>query len=202
MTGALPLNSAADAAPETDNETGKKSSFTWFLVKVVVAVFLLRVVVFSVFSIPSESMMPTLLRGDYLMLAKWPYGISKYSLPFDTSLPEGTLFAQLPEQGDVVVFKHPIDGSDYIKRVIALPGDRVAMRAGQLFLNGEPIERERVEDLVLEHTPYVSCRGAETVVPASGSEPETCAYARYRETLPSGTTYMTLDFGRSLQDDF
>ncbi|NVD44138.1 signal peptidase I [Qipengyuania atrilutea] len=202
MTGAMPFHSAAGTTPRTDDEGDSKSGFAWFLVKVVIAVFLLRVVVFSVFSIPSESMMPTLLRGDYLMLAKWPYGISKYSLPFDTLLPEGTLFSQLPEQGDVVVFKHPIDGSDYIKRVIGLSGDRVAMRAGQLFLNGKPVERERIDDLALGHTPYVSCRGAETVAPASGGKAETCAYVRYRERLPNGTTYMTLDFGRSLQDDF
>ncbi len=137
----------------------------------------IRALLIQPFSIPSGSMLSTLLIGDYLFVSKYAYGYSHHSLPFSPPLFSGRIFSSQPERGDVVVFKLPTDGrTDYIKRVIGLPGDEIQMRDGQLFINGQAIPRERVEDFV-EEDPYGNIRR----VP------------RYRETLPNGKTYLTLD---------
>ena len=103
-----------------------ESSFTSFLVKLALFVLVLRSFVFAPFSIPSESMLPRLLIGDYLIVAKWPYGFTHYSIPFSPPLWSGRLFGRDPERGDVVVFKAPPNQrQDYIKRVIGLPGDLI-----------------------------------------------------------------------------
>lgn len=86
--------------------------FAWFLIKLLVIVLSFRVFVFAPFSIPSESMLPRLMNGDYLLAAKWPYGFSRHSLPFALPLPEGRLLASTPERGDIVIFKHPVDGAN------------------------------------------------------------------------------------------
>src|SRR3954453_9323622 len=92
----------------------------------------IRTIAFEPFNIPSGSMIPTLLVGDYLFVSKFSYGYSKYSLPFSPNLFSGRIFAALPARGDVAVFKVPRDNStDYIKRIVGLPGDRVQMKAGQ-----------------------------------------------------------------------
>src|SRR5688572_20876935 len=101
---------SADAAPESKRK--KDEGFGWFLVKLVIAVLLFRTLLFTSFSIPSESMMPRLLVGDFLFAAKWPYGYSGASLPLDWPGGNGRLFGSLPERGDVVIFKHPVDRSD------------------------------------------------------------------------------------------
>ncbi|ANY20389.1 Signal peptidase I [Tsuneonella dongtanensis] len=182
----------------TPGEPEKESwgSFGAFVLKLAVAVFVFRSFFFSFYTIPSESMLPRLWNGDYFVAAKWPYGYSRWSLPFNLPLIPGQVFASLPERGDVVVFKHPVDKVDYIKRVIGLPGDSVAMKGGQIILNGVPVKRERVADFVIPQSPNTACAWG-----GIGS-PATCTYAQYRETLPSGVTYDTLDFGRTPQDDF
>ena len=106
----------------------------------------IRTVAFEPFNIPSGSMIPTLLIGDYLFVAKWPYGYSQASLPGGPPVGEGRLWGRLPERGDVAVFKHPVTGADWIKRVIGLPGDRIAVRDGALVLNGRPVPRDRIAD--------------------------------------------------------
>jgi signal peptidase I len=112
----------------------------------VVALFVVRVLLFQPFNIPSSSLIPTLLIGDYVFVAKYPYGFSHFSLPSfldlaPASMP-GRLFANAPKRGDVVVFKLPRDGkTDYIKRVIGLPGDRIQMVHGRLSINGTITER-------------------------------------------------------------
>ncbi len=109
---------------------------------------LIRTLLFEPFNIPSGSMKPTLLVGDYLFVSKYAYGYSRYSLPFSLPLFEGRIFASLPERGDVVVFKLPSDNStDYIKRVVGLPGDRIQVRNGVVYINGEPARLERVGEL-------------------------------------------------------
>ncbi|PPJ72940.1 signal peptidase I, partial [Staphylococcus haemolyticus] len=114
----------------------------WFLAKLGLFVFILRSFIISPFNIPSESMQPRLLIGDYLLVAKWPYGYSRYSLPFSIPLIPGRILASTPERGDVVVFKAPPNQkNDYIKRVIGLPGDTLAVRGGTVILNGKPIQR-------------------------------------------------------------
>ena len=193
--GNVPL--AAPAARSGDDWAG----FTRFLIKLLLAVLALRVFVFSPFSIPSESMLPRLMNGDYLLAAKWPYGFSRHSLPFDLPLPAGRVLAQMPGRGDVVIFKHPVDGRDYIKRVIGLPGDRVAVVRGQVVLNGTPVPRQPVADFTLPLSANTGCAWAGLRARAADGG-ETCTYARLRETLPGGKSYEVLDFGPSPADSF
>src|SRR5467141_3583736 len=109
----------------------------------------IRTFLFQPFNIPSGSMKATLLVGDYLFVSKYSYGYSHYSLPFSPPLFPGRVWASQPNRGDVVVFRLPKDDStDYIKRVIGLPGDRIQMIDGVLNINGEPVKRERAEDYV------------------------------------------------------
>jgi len=137
----------------------------------------IRAVFFQPFSIPSGSMLSTLLIGDYLFVSKYAYGYSRHSIPFSPPIFSGRILANDPERGDVAVFKLPTDGrTDYIKRIVGLPGDTVQMQDGELVLNGQPVARERVEDFV-EEDRFGNIRRV----------------ARYRETLPNGKSYMTLD---------
>lgn len=163
------------------DKNNKKSGGFGETVSVIVQALLLALVIrtllFQPFSIPSGSMRPTLLEGDYLFVTKWAYGYSKHSLPFSPPLFDGRIWGSEPERGDVVVFKFPPDPSlDYIKRVIGMPGDTVQMREGQLFLNGEAVQRELVDEL---------------------DNPDITEMARpvevWRETLPNGVSYDTLD---------
>jgi signal peptidase I len=127
------------------------------------------------FRIPSESMLPNLLVGDYIFVSKFSYGYSRYSLPITLPV-AGRLFGRMPKRGDVAVFRLPTDDSvDYIKRVIGLPGDTIQMIGGVLQINRQPVPRERIEDFVL----------------AEGGS--TRRATRYRETLPNGVQYTTLD---------
>ncbi|MGH6771118.1 MAG: signal peptidase I [Xanthobacteraceae bacterium] len=136
----------------------------------------IRTFLFQPFNIPSGSMKETLLIGDYLFVSKYSYGYSHYSLPFSPPLFSGRIWSANPERGDIVVFRLPRDDStDYIKRVIGLPGDRIQMIDGVLNINGTPIKRERIEDFIDEE-------GGRTV-----------RVKRWRETLPNGVSYTTLD---------
>ena len=193
MTEAAPAPTPAPAKPEDKESLG---SFAWFVFKLALAVLVFRSFVFSFYSIPTESMLPRLWNGDHFVAAKWPYGYSRWSLPFNAPLIPGQVLSDPPERGDVVVFKHPVDKIDYIKRVIALPGDTVGMVDGQVVLNGKPLPRTRVGDFVIPLSPNTKCAwgGAESAA--------SCTYARFRETLPSGVSYDTLDFGPTPQDNF
>jgi signal peptidase I len=178
--------------------------FLWFLVKLGLFVFILRSFIVSPFNIPSESMQPRLLIGDYLLVAKWPYGYSRYSLPFSVPLIPGRIFASTPQRGDVVVFKAPPNQkNDYIKRVIGLPGDMIAVRGGTVYLNGQAIPKQKVADFVIPVTPNMvdaaDKEGApspcyrpnfEEAAPGGGRQ---CRYPQYRETLPGGKSYNVLD---------
>src|SRR4051794_18844874 len=111
----------------------------------------IRTVAFEPFNIPSGSMIPTLLVGDYLFVSKYSYGYSRFSMPFAPNLFSGRIFGRLPERGDVAVFKFPKDNStDYIKRIIGLPGDRVQMKGGQLYINGTLAPRRSIGNYVEE----------------------------------------------------
>ena len=115
---------------------------------VVIAVFV-RTVAFEPFNIPSGSMKPTLLVGDYLFVSKYSYGYSRHSLPLSVPLIPGRILMTEPKRGDTAVFKLPSDNStDYIKRLVGLPGDKIQVREGRLFINGQMVERKRVEDFV------------------------------------------------------
>jgi len=115
----------------------------------VLIAFFIRTVAFEPFNIPSGSMVPTLLVGDYLFVSKFSYGYSRYSLPLGLPLFSGRIFAGQPERGDVAVFRLPRDDStDYIKRIVGLPGDRIRVTGGILHINDQPVERRRIEDYV------------------------------------------------------
>ena len=112
----------------------------------------IRTLLFQPFNIPSGSMIPTLLIGDYVFVSKYAYGYSNYSMPMGPNIFSGRLVSSPPKRGDVVVFKLPRDNeTDYIKRVIGLPGDRIQVLEGRLYINGaivprEPIEKTRTEN--------------------------------------------------------
>jgi signal peptidase I len=117
----------------------------------VLLALLFRSFVYQPFSIPSGSMVPTLLVGDYVFVSKFAYGYNRFSLPFWAPPIEGRLFGRLPTRGDVAVFRLPADpGQDYIKRIVGLPGDQVQMIGGVLTINGEPVRREPMADLVVD----------------------------------------------------
>lgn len=166
-----------------------------FLVKLAIAVLILRSFLFAPFSIPSESMLPRLLIGDYLFVTKWNYGYSRWSLPGGLPLIPGRILGRDPTRGDVVVFRSPEpDDHDVIKRVIGLPGDTVQMRGGQVFLNGKAIPKQRVADFTLPLTPNFDaklCGAPFQDVDAAGKA--ICRYPRFRETLPNGRSYFVLD---------
>ena len=191
---------AASATPAPKKKQEEEGSFLWFLVKLVIIVVAFRSFAFTSFNIPSESMMPRLLVGDYLFAAKWPYGYSKRSLPLDLPLIPGRIFANTPERGDIVIFEHPVDGTDYIKRVIGLPGDTVQLVDGVPMINGVAVQHERVADLVIPVRPDDNCARARFVEELPDGT-YACRYPQERETLPNGVSFNVLDFGLEPQDN-
>src|SRR3712207_3036368 len=136
-------------------------------------------------------MMPVLLKGDRLVVTKYPYGWSWVSPSFHVLPPmKGRLFGRLPERGDIVIVTPPGETSDYIKRVIGLPGDTVAMRRGQLVINGVPVKREIRPDTMIRIDPNVQCQ--DRIVAGPDGAPY-CRLPIVRETLPSGRFYDTID---------
>ena len=151
------------------------------IVQALILALVIRTFLFQPFSIPSGSMMPTLLVGDYLFVSKWSYGYSRYSMPLSPDRFEGRILGSEPDRGDVAVFRKPREEeTDYIKRIVGLPGDRLQMRDGALFINGQAVPREAVDDFVADDG---------TRVP------------QYRETLPNGVAYMTLDLSPNSAGD-
>jgi len=127
---------------------GVKETIKTLVYAIAIALFV-RTFAYEPFNIPSGSMKPTLLVGDYLFVSKFAYGYSRYSLPFSPPLFDGRIFGSLPERGDVAVFKLPSDNkTDYIKRIVGLPGDEVQMIDGVLHLNGDPVEVEAAGSFV------------------------------------------------------
>ncbi|APF37278.1 signal peptidase I [Chelatococcus daeguensis] len=165
------------------DETKKKAEQGGILetVKVIVQALLIALVVrtflFQPFNIPSGSLIPTLLIGDYLFVSKYSYGYSRYSFPFGPPLFSGRIFGSEPKRGDIAVFKLPKDNStDYIKRVVGLPGDTIQMIDGVLHINGEAVKRERIGNYVTQDS-----WGRDIEVPM------------YRETLPGGTSHVVIE---------
>ncbi|MGH7026042.1 signal peptidase I [Brevundimonas sp.] len=140
--------------------------------------FVLRVLLFQPFTIPSASMEPNLYEGDYIVVSKWSYGYSKHSIPWSPPLFDGRILGKDPTRGDIVVFKLPRDNkTDYIKRVIGLPGDKVQMIANKLYINGAP-----VKDVAVSRAELADVFGPRPVT-------------QVRETLPNGKSFMTQDYG-------
>ena len=184
---AKPAPTPESAGPAQDDFSGSddQPKDDWFdIVKTVAAALLialvLRTVLFQPYTIPSASMEPNLYEGDYLVVSKWNYGISRYSLPLSGLWPiQGRLFDQQAHRGDIVVFKLPSDNkTDYIKRVIGLPGDQIQMRDGLLYLNGEPVKDVKTGQATALY-------GEKPGVPHDAN--------LVRETLPGGKTFTRQD---------
>jgi signal peptidase I len=137
---------------------------------------LLRTFLYQPFNIPSGSNIPTLLVGDYIFVSKYAYGWGPYTWPL-TPASAGRVWGRDPERGDVVVFRLKDGKTDYIKRIVGLPGDRIQMKQGVLYINDQPVRRESLDDMV----GIDACGGADMPV------------KRWRETLPNGVSYQTLD---------
>ena len=180
-------------------QTGTKERRGGFL-KLVVSVLLLawviRSFIFAPFNIPSGSMLPALYIGDYVMVAKWPYGISRYSFPWGFPSFDGRMFASLPERGDIVVFRAPGTDEDFVKRVVGLPGDTVAVQGGMLIVNGRPIPRQQEGTFAMPISANSPCRVVAGAMAMTGQTDEgepACLYPVYRETIPGGRTYQVID---------
>jgi signal peptidase I len=150
------------------------------LIPTVVLIMLIKTFWLQSFYMPSGSMKPTLLTDDRFLVSKYSYGYSHYSLPFSAPLFSGRIFGSEPQRGELVVFRLPKDDTtDYVRRVVGLPGDRIKVIDGLLHINRTPVKRERVSDFIDNEN-----GGAERI-------------RRWRETLPNGVSYETLD----LQDN-
>ena len=177
--------------PDVKEKKGGLAETTRFLLLLFLFAVILRSFILAPFFIPSVSMQPRMMIGDFLFVAKWPYGYSRFSMPFGLASFDGRFFGGEPERGDIVVFRHPGDNQDWVKRLIGLPGDTIQMRRGQLFLNGRAIPKVRIADWLIPVSPNSPC--SELAKPVEEGETRFCAYPRYRETLPGGRSYEVLD---------
>jgi signal peptidase I len=163
-------------AKRSSSSLGGLLEIVSILVQALLIALVVRTLLFQPFNIPSGSLVPTLLVGDYLFVSKYSYGYSRHSLPFSPPLFDGRIWGSHPKRGDIAVFKFPKDNStDYIKRVIGLPGDRVEVRNGILHLNGQPVPRERIGSYVDPDDPF------------NRPAPE------YVETLPEGLKHRIIE---------
>jgi len=219
----------APAAPATpDEKKESRGHAIWREIKgllwVLLAVLAFHSFIAKPFYIPSESMMPTLLTGDRLVVSKYPYGWSYVSPtipnpaaifrslvlrqggePWGITLPfmKGRVLGKVPERGDIVIVTPPGRDEDYIKRVIGLPGDTVEVRRGRLILNGKPVQSVVVPPAMIPvdaNAPCSSDRFWDRLVETDAGR--FCRLPIVRETLPNGVTYDTVDDGRSPGDDF
>ncbi|MGA0606965.1 signal peptidase I [Phenylobacterium sp. VNQ135] len=165
---------------DSPEKSGAANEFFEIIKTVVYALLIalfLRVIFFQPFTIPSASMEPNLYEGDYIIVSKFSYGYSKHSIPFSPPLFDGRVMGSSPKRGDIVVFKLPSDNrTDYIKRVIGLPGDRIQMKNGLLYLNDQPVPREQLPTGKTDLGGFVR------------------EVAEYRETI-GGKSFATQDFG-------
>lgn len=175
--------SAQETKPQKKKETWGESLRTLALALLVALG--IRSLAYEPFSIPSESMLPTLEVGDYLFVAKYAYGYSRHSFPFSPPIFSGRVLERLPKRGDIAVFKLPRDPSqNFIKRVIGLPGDSIQMVNGVLHINGQAVKMERTRSVMV-------------TAPFGQRMPA----VEYQETLPEGVTHKILDIGMDVLDN-
>jgi signal peptidase I len=199
------------AASPAKKQQGKGSAL-WREIKgllwVLLAVLAFHSLVAKPFYIPSESMMPGLLTGDRLVVSKYPYGWSWVSPSFHVLPPiHGRLFGRQPQRGDIVIVTPPGQRSDYIKRVIGLPGDTLRMVDGQLWINGRPVKRvaETPDTVPIDINSPCGSSTDSALYDFRVQGPDGKMYCRvpvFRETLPNGRTYETVELGRSPEDNF
>jgi signal peptidase I len=208
LTDTVPEASAdPSVAPPTEKKESHGSA-AWREIKgllwVLLAVLVFHSLIAKPFYIPSESMMPTLLKGDRLVVSKYPYGWSWVSPSFHV-FPhwDGRLLGRMPTRGDIVIVTPPGQSDDYIKRVIGLPGDTIEVRGGRLVINGRPVKAERRAPAMVPVDANVPCG-----IEFSGFQVGTadgkafCRLPIVRETLPNGVTYDTIDLGQSPGDNY
>ncbi len=160
-----------------------------------------RTLFFQPFWIPSSSMKPTLLIGDFLFVNKMAYGYSKYSCPWSICPITGRIFATLPERGDIVVFKHPTSNSDFIKRLIGLPGDRVQMKNGVLYLNDQIVPQQPAGLFSETFEKQGPMRSTPSCANAPVGFGATCEKNLAIETLPNGVAHAVLNIGNTRADN-
>ena len=180
------------------DDTKPKTEESWLeLAKTVIyagaIALVIRTFLFQPFNIPSGSMKDTLLIGDFLFVNKMAYGYSRYSCPFAACPISGRILGSEPKRGDVIVFRHPVNGSDMIKRLIGLPGDTIQMKNGILYINGQEVPQEPAgtfEEVMEPKGPMGNPPRCENApVPQGG----TCTASRSRETLPNGVVHDVLN---------
>ena len=207
-----PVNQAPVTEPDAAQPEMKKGKdkIDWFAEIRGLALMLLAVLAFhsfiaKPFYIPSESMMPNLLVGDRLVVSKYPYGYNWSSLSFHPlDRASWRLLPGTPQYGDIVIPVPPHVDEDYIKRVVALPGDRIAVRNGQIILNGKPVPQQvepAIEVPIDLNTPCdeFSYPGMRATRPDGSA---VCRMSAYREVLPNGATYLVVDHVSQPFDDF
>jgi signal peptidase I len=214
LTDQVPEASTSDAAPAGApvEKPESKGSALWREIKgllwVLIAVLAFHSLIAKPFYIPSESMMPGLLTGDRLVVSKYPYGWSWVSPSFHILPPmKGRLFGRMPERGDIVIVTPPGTRTDYIKRVIGLPGDTLRMVDGQLFINGQKVKRQTLAPDMIPIDVNSPCGSpgdpALYDFRVQGADGKMyCRVPVVRETLANGRTYETVELGRSAEDNF
>ena len=154
---------------------------------------LIRTLFFQPFWIPSGSMKPNLLIGDYIFVNKFVYGYSKYSCPFSLCPFKGRLFYSEPKRGDVVVFRHPVNGKDYVKRLIGLPGDEISIKSGRILINGKKINTKETDSFIeikKRQGPLESIPRCSNAPVSLGSK---CEKKQYIEEISDGLEVRILD---------
>nr|WP_230080049.1 signal peptidase I [Alteripontixanthobacter maritimus] len=193
-----------DKSPKSAADNDTDDRVDWLgelrgLALMLLAVLAFHSLVAKPFYIPSESMMPNLLVGDRLVVSKYPYGWSWSSASFHV-LPRGDwrVWADTPEYGDIIIPVHPVRDEDYIKRVVALPGDRIAVRNGQIVLNGVPVPQTVEPPVEIPVDANAPCNSFDypQMRMRKPSGALVCAIPTLRETLPNGATYLVLDTQR------
>ena len=173
---------ASDDVPNKEKMSKEEQGDGWgeilrTMIYAIIIALGIRTIAFEPFNIPSKSMEPTLLVGDYLFVSKYAYGYSRYSIPFGLPLFKGRIFESPVKRGDVAVFKWPFDNStDYIKRIVGVPGDHIQVRNGILYINDQEVKRTRVDDFI-----------------EKGEDGSPHHVAEYLETMPNGVSYDVLD---------
>lgn len=175
------------------------------LAVMLLAVFAFHSFIAKPFYIPSESMMPNLLVGDRLVVSKYPYGWNWSSVSFHLA-PRGDwrVMGSTPEYGDIVIPVHPERDEDYIKRVVALPGDRIAVQNGRIILNGAPVEQKVEPAIALPLDANSRCDGFgfDDFRAPNAAGDDVCRVPVLRETLPNGATYLVIDHQNQQLDNF
>lgn len=187
------LRSTAGSPKRAKKETS--GSLLRFILSVAIIAWAFRSFIAQPFYIPSASMLPTLYVGDYLVVTKWPYGYSRHSFPLGFPPFSGRIVGGLPKRGDVVVFHHPTEDADLIKRVIGLPGDTIEVRNGRLILNGRMVPRDALPPAQVAVSVNSPCNVVPPAIPnvISINGRPSCAYRAFVETLPGGPSYTVLD---------